>query len=397
MRPLQMAHHGKKGDADDKKPLIGRVGTNLSVGIVGVPNVGKSTFFNVLTKSQAAAENFPFCTIDPNMSRVPVPDARFDYLCEYYKPLSKVPAFLKVVDIAGLVKGAAEGQGLGNAFLSHVRACDAVFHLCRAFEDEDVTHVDGEVDPVRDLGTVAEELRLKDQDYLETQLDKLERAVLRGGDKKLKPEYDALRKVKTTLVDDARQLRFGDWNAADIEVLNRHQFLTAKPVVYLVNLSEADYLRKKNKWLAKIKAWVDANDPGAVIVPFSGVLEAKLQDEPPPEGASASALDKIVVQGYKALQLVHFFTAGPDEVKAWTVQKSTKAPQAAGKIHTDFEKGFIMAEVMKYDDFKEEGSEASAKAAGKYRQQGRNYVVEDGDIVFFKFNAGAGLKDAKKK
>lgn len=392
-----MAHHGKKGDADDKKPLIGRVGTNLSVGIVGVPNVGKSTFFNVLTKSQAAAENFPFCTIDPNMSRVPVPDARFDYLCEYYKPLSKVPAFLKVVDIAGLVKGAAEGQGLGNAFLSHVRACDAVFHLCRAFEDEDVTHVDGEVDPVRDLGTVAEELRLKDQDYLETQLDKLERAVLRGGDKKLKPEYDALRKVKTTLVDDARQLRFGDWNAADIEVLNRHQFLTAKPVVYLVNLSEADYLRKKNKWLAKIKAWVDANDPGAVIVPFSGVLEAKLQDEPPPEGASASALDKIVVQGYKALQLVHFFTAGPDEVKAWTVQKSTKAPQAAGKIHTDFEKGFIMAEVMKYDDFKEEGSEASAKAAGKYRQQGRNYVVEDGDIVFFKFNAGAGLKDAKKK
>ncbi|KAL0272167.1 UNVERIFIED_CONTAM: hypothetical protein PYX00_005246 [Menopon gallinae] len=394
----------KKPEEPEKKPLIGRVGTNLKIGIVGVPNVGKSTFFNILTKSSAAAENFPFCTIDPNESRVPVPDDRFEFLCNYFKPASKVPAFLNVVDIAGLVKGAAQGQGLGNAFLSHVKACDAIFHLLRAFEDEDVTHVEGEVNPVRDLEIIEEELRLKDEEYLNQQLEKLERTVLRGGDKKLKPEYDILCKVKSILIDEKKHLRFGDWNANDIEVLNKHLFLTTKPVMYLVNLSEKDYIRKKNKWLIKIKEWVDKNDAGAPIIPFSGIFEHKLADMPEDErkaylteNNATSNLDKIITTGYKALQLQYFFTAGPDEVKAWTIQKGTKAPQAAGKIHTDFEKGFIMAEVMKYEDFKEEGSEAAVKAAGKYRQQGRNYVVEDGDIIFFKFNAGAGLKDAKKK
>ncbi|XP_066997861.1 obg-like ATPase 1 [Anabrus simplex] len=394
----------KKVEEPERKPLIGRVGTNLKVGIVGIPNVGKSTFFNVLTKSQAAAENFPFCTIDPNESRVPVPDERFEYLCSYFKPVSKVPAFLNVVDIAGLVKGASEGQGLGNAFLSHIKACDAIFHLCRAFEDEDVTHIEGEVNPVRDLEIITEELRLKDQEYLLAHLDKMERTVLRGGDKKAKPEYDILCKVKSILVDEKKQLRFGDWNANDIEVLNKHMFITTKPVIYLVNLAEKDYIKKKNKWLVKIKEWVDKNDPGSIIIPFSGMFENRLADMDEAERAryleevkATSALDKIIVQGYKALQLQYFFTSGPDEVKAWTIQKGTKAPQAAGKIHTDFEKGFIMAEVMKYDDFKEEGSESGVKAAGKYRQQGRNYVVEDGDIIFFKFNAGAGLKDAKKK
>ncbi|KAL1132819.1 hypothetical protein AAG570_010771 [Ranatra chinensis] len=393
----------KKVDEPEKKPLIGRVGVNLKVGIVGLPNVGKSTFFNVLTKSQAAAENFPFCTIDPNESRVPVPDERFDYLCNYFKPASSVPAFLNVVDIAGLVKGASEGQGLGNAFLAHIKACDALFHLCRAFEDTDVTHVEGEVNPLRDLEIIAEELRLKDEEYLDSNIEKLERTVLRG-DKKLKPEYDILIKVKTILSEEKHHLRFADWNAAEIEVLNRHLFLTTKPAIYLVNLSEKDYIRKKNKWLIKIKEWVDKHDPGATIIPFSGLFENKVSEMDEVERKAyleevkvPSALEKIIVQGYKALQLQYFFTAGPDEVKAWTIQKGTKAPQAAGRIHTDFEKGFIMAEVMKFDDFKEEGSEAATKAAGKYRQQGRNYVVEDGDIIFFKFNAGAGLKDAKKK
>lgn len=394
----------KKVEGPEKKPLIGRVGVNLKVGIVGIPNVGKSTFFNVLTKSQAAAENFPFCTIDPNESRVPVPDARFDYLCQFYKPASKVPAFLNVVDIAGLVKGASEGQGLGNAFLSHIRACDAIFHLCRAFEDDDVTHVEGEVNPVRDLEIISEELRLKDIEFLASVIDKIERTVLRGGDKKLKPEYDILCKIKKVLEEDKHHLRFEDWNANDIEVLNKHLFITTKPVIYLVNLTEKDYIKKKNKWLMKIKEWVDKNDPGAMIIPFSGAFENKLVDMEEPEKKAyfeehktSSALDKIILQGYKALQLQYFFTAGPDEVKAWTIQKGTKAPQAAGRIHTDFEKGFIMAEVMKFEDFKEEGSESGVKAAGKYRQQGRNYVVDDGDIIFFKFNAGAGLKDAKKK
>lgn len=395
----------KDSTEHEKHALIGRVGTNLKVGIVGVPNVGKSTFFNVLTKSQAAAENFPFCTIDPNESRVPVPDSRFEYLCEYFKPASKVPAFLTVVDIAGLVKGASEGQGLGNAFLSHIKACDAIFHLCRAFDDVDVVHVDGEVDPIRDLATISEELRLKDEEVLLQTIDKMERTVLRGGDKKMKPEYDILCKVKTLLVDEKKHIRFSDWNEKEIEVLNKYLFLTSKPVIYLINLSEKDYIRKKNKWLAGIKTWVDAHDPGAIIIPFSGAFETKFAAAETKEeketlvkelGAS-SALDKIIVQGYKALQLIYFFTSGADEVKAWTIQKGTKAPQAAGRIHTDFEKGFIMAEVMKYSDFKEEGSEAAAKAAGKYRQQGRNYVVEDGDIIFFKFNAGAGIKDAKKK
>ncbi|XP_045473433.1 obg-like ATPase 1 [Harmonia axyridis] len=396
----------KKVQEPEKKPLIGRVGTNLRVGIVGVPNVGKSTFFNVLTKSSAAAENFPFCTIDPNESRVPVPDARYDYLCEYFKPLSKVPAFLNVVDIAGLVKGASEGQGLGNAFLSHISACDAIFHLCRAFEDENVTHVEGDVNPVRDLEIINEELRIKDEETLNKALDKIGRVVERGADKKLKPEYDTLQKVKHVLVDEKNHIRFADWDVKDIEILNKYLFLTSKPALYLINLAEKDYIKKKNKWLMKIKEWVDKHDPGALIIPFSGAFEHKLVEEyEDPElrkkfledNNVTSALDKIVVNGYKALQLEYFFTAGHDEVKAWTIQKGTKAPQAAGRIHTDFEKGFIMAEVMKFQDFKEEGSESACKGAGKYRQQGRNYVVEDGDIIFFKFNAGAGLKDAKKK
>lgn len=393
----------KKKDEPERPPLLGRLGTNLKVGLVGLPNVGKSTLFNILTSSQVAAENFPFCTIDPNESRVPVPDKRYDYLCDYFQPLSKVPAFLNVVDIAGLVKGANEGQGLGNAFLSHIRACDAIFHLCRCFEDENVSHVEGDINPVRDIEIINEELRLKDEEYLLNIIDKMERTVLRGGDKKAKPEYDVLCKIKNLVVDEKKHIRFSDWNALEIEVLNKHLFLTSKPMIYLINLSEKDYIKKKNKWLPKIKEWVDKNDPKAAIIPFSGAFEHKLTEMDPEEKnkylqevQANSNLEKIIVTGYKTLQLAYFFTSGKDEVKAWTIQKGTKAPQAAGRIHTDFEKGFIMAEVMKFDDFKEEGSETALKAAGKYRQQGRNYIVEDGDIIFFKFNAGAGLQGKKK-
>jgi len=392
----------KKAAAPEKKALIGRMGTNLRIGIVGLPNVGKSTFFNVLTKSQAQAENFPFCTIDPNENRVPVPDARYDFLVQHYKPASKVPAFLNVTDIAGLVKGASEGQGLGNAFLSHIKACDALFHLCRAFDDDDVTHVEGEVDPVRDLDIINEELRLKDEAYLLPVIDKFEKTTLRS-DKKAKPEYDILLKIQTVLCEEKKHLRFQEWNAHEIEILNKHLFLTTKPVIYLVNLSEKDFIRKKNKWLVKIKEAVEKGDPGALIVPFSAAFELKVidmdQDERKAyeeETKANSQLEKIIVAGYKALNLQYFFTGGPDEVKAWTIQAGTKAPQAAGRIHTDFEKGFIMAEVMKYADFHELGSEAAVKAAGGYRQQGKTYVVEDGDIVYFKFNAGAGLGGKKK-
>ncbi|XP_078345653.1 obg-like ATPase 1 [Oculina patagonica] len=393
----------KKKEEEKPTPLMGRFGTSLKCGIVGLPNVGKSTFFNVLTKSAASAENFPFCTIDPNESRVAVPDERWNFLCDFHKPASKVPAFLHVTDIAGLVQGASEGKGLGNAFLSHIWACDAIFHMIRAFEGEDVTHVEGDVDPVRDLEIILEELRQKDEEYLKDKVSTMDKTVVRGGDKKRLGELESLKKICHWVAEEKKHVRFGTWEAKEIEVLNKHLLLTSKPVIYLINLSEKDYIRKKNKWLAKIKEWVDTHDSGAVIIPLSGALESKLVDLGPEEGekylkevGTQSALSKIITTGFKALQLQYFFTAGKDEVKAWTILKGTKAPQAAGKIHTDFEKGFIMAEVMKFDDFKELGSENAVKAAGKYKQEGKNYVVNDGDIIFFKFNAGAGLTDKKK-
>lgn len=394
----------KKEEPKPKKPIVGRLGTNLKMGIVGLPNVGKSTFFNILTKLQAAAENFPFCTIDPNEGRVPVPDARFDHLCEKFKPASKVPAFLNVVDIAGLVKGANEGHGLGNAFLSHIKACDGIFHMIRIFDDEDIVHVEGNVDPIRDIEIINMELILKDLEYIEKIHDEIEKKVLRSGDKTLKFDYEVLHKVLDILKNQKKWVRTHDWNDKEIEILNKHLLITMKPIVYLLNMSEPEYIKKKNKWLPKIKQWVDEHDLGATIIPFSAAFELKLQELASDEERKAyveqagapSQMDKIITTGYKALQLCYFFTAGEDEVKCWTIQVGTKAPQAAGRIHTDFEKGFIMAEVMKFDDFKENGSEAAVKAAGKYRQQGKQYTVEDGDIILFKFNAGAGLGGGKK-
>jgi len=392
-----MPPKNKKKEVEKPPLILGRLKTSLKIGIVGIPNVGKSTFFNVLTKSQAQAENFPFCTIDPNESRVPVPDERWEYLCKYHKPASKVPAFLNVVDIAGLVKGAAEGAGLGNAFLSNISSCDAIFHMTRAFDDKEVVHVDGEVNPVRDMATIQEELRLKDVEHLTKRLAEVEKVYTRGNNKQYKQEFETLQKIKVLLVDQEKPVRCGEWSGKDIEILNEHLFLTAKPQIYLVNLSEKDYARKKNKWLMKIKQWVDEFDPKALLIPFSGVFEYTLMDmaddaeresylKEKYDGKVQSNLDKIVVNGFKALGLEYFFTAGKDEVKAWTIKKNSFAPQAAGRIHSDFEKGFIMAEVMQFADFKEHGSEAAAKAAGKYHQKGRTYVVQDGDIINFKFN-----------
>lgn len=387
----------KKNEVPEAKPLIGRVGTSLKMGVVGLPNVGKSTFFNVLTNSFKPAENFPFCTIEPNESRVPVPDARWDFLCDHHKPASKVPAFLNITDIAGLVKGASNGEGLGNQFLSHISACDAIFHMTRAFDDDDITHVEGGVDPVRDIDIINDELRLKDVEAANKAFEKVAKFVERG-DKKFKDEYDTLLKVKKLLEEEKKHIRFADWTGKEIVELNRHLFITSKPVIYLVNLSSKDFIRKKNKWLLKIKEHIDKNDPGALLIPFSGSYELTLSEMEPDEKTKhmednkcQSALDKIIVQGYKALQLEYFFTCGSDEVKAWTIQRGSTAPKAAGRIHGDFEKGFVMAEVMKFSDFKEEGSEAAVKAAGKYHQRGRNYIVEDGDIIFFKCNT-AGMK-----
>lgn len=374
------------------------------MGIVGLPNVGKSTLFNVLTKSSVPAENYAFCTKDPNEARVAVPDTRFDYLCDKFKPPSKIPAYLNVVDIAGLVKGAHEGHGLGNAFLSNISACDGIFHCTRAFEDDDILHVEGDVNPVRDLEIISEELRLKDLEFMTKLVATEEKACARGS-KEQKAELEILKRILAFL-ETGKPIRRGEWKVEEIEVLNKHLLLTAKPVIYLVNMSDRDYARKKNKWLAKIKEWVDQYEAKTVIIPFSASFELKYADLPADDeearkkfceeaGGVTSILPKMITTGFSTLQLQYFFTAGEDEVRAWTIQRGTKAPQAAGKIHTDFEKGFIMAEVMAFEDFKEYGNEAGVKAAGKYRQQGKAYIVQDGDIIFFKFNAGAGLQKKK--
>lgn len=389
----------KKGDEEKtEKVMLGRFTHNLKMGIVGLPNVGKSTFFNTLTKCNVPAENFPFCTIEPNEARVAVPDERFDWLVKHWKPGSAVSAYLEVWDIAGLVKNAAQGEGLGNAFLSNIQAVDGIFHMCRAFSDADVTHVEGEVDPIRDLEIIFNELRLKDLERLEKLVVDAEQKVTRAGNKcpkELKIAHETLVKAQKWLEDERRPLRVADWGNAEVEVLNQHLFLTAKPGIFLVNLSEKDFIRKKNKWLPKIKEWVDKHS-GELIIPFSAKLEEKIVDIEANEGKGAaeaylkeagttSALGKIVKTGYKGLRLIYFFTAGEDEVKCWTIRNGTLAPQAAGTIHTDMEKGFVCAEIMKFDEFKELGSENAVKAAGKYKQQGKTYRVADGDIAYFKF------------
>jgi len=387
----------KKKEVQEVPIVLGRTSNSLRLGIVGLPNVGKSTLFNILTKLSVPAENFPFCTIDPNEARVNVPDERFDWLCDFHKPASKVPPVLQVTDIAGLIRGASKGEGLGNAFLSHIRSVDGIAEVVRVFEDTEITHVEDSIDPVRDLEIILNELFEKDIEVATKAQDAAQKA-LRGQEKNKTKQLELQIITKALeMVTERKQIRFGDWKVNEIDIINSLCFLTAKPFIYLVNMSEKDYIRKGNKWLPKIKNWIDEHG-GGPIVPFCGALENKLLDMDQEakkkyfeENKCSSAIPKIIKTGYEHLQLIHFFTCGSDEVKCWTIRKYTKAPQAAGTIHSDFEKGFVCAEVMKYNEFKELGSEAAVRASGKYRQEGKGYVVEDGDIIFFKANT-VGLK-----
>jgi len=387
----------KKAPVQEKKTLLGRPSNNLKCGIVGLPNVGKSSFFNVLSDTDLGkAANFPYATINPEEARIPVPDARFDWLCDLYKPASKVPAHLTCVDIAGLTAGASTGAGLGNAFLSHVRSVDGIFQVVRAFDDAEVIHVEGDVNPLRDMEIIQTELHLKDIEWVEKHLENLKKTgrslnSTSLADKAKKEEIATVEKIYKVLTVDNKDIRKAEWNNKEIDVVNGLQLLSAKPVTYLVNLSERDYVRKKNKWLPKIKAWIDAHNPGDLLIPFSVALEERLGLMSPEEKlaeekaiGAASALSRITNAGYVSLDLIRYFTCGPDEVRAWTIRKGTKAPQAAGVIHSDFEQKFVCGEIMAYDDLHEHGSESAVKAAGKLRQQGKPYEMVDGDIAYWK-------------
>jgi len=375
------------------RPFLGKLEKNkCRIGIVGLPNVGKSSLFNTFSTKQVPAENYPFCTIQPAQAIVAVPDKRWNYLCDIYKPKSKIQAVLEIWDIAGLVRGAHEGKGLGNEFLSNIQSVDAIYHVVRAFKDKLVEHVDGSVDPIRDLETISFELRAKDKQTIASKLDNLEKLVKRTTDRRVKKELEVVSKIKTAL-DAGKDVNYVDWTSDEIEYVRGYNLFTAKPVVFLVNVSLTDWEKGSNKFITAIQEWVDKNYPGSVVVPFSAVFEKKFLEMNPTEQESylkehktKSMLDKIITAGYKALHLIHFFTAGEDEVRCWTIREGTKSPQAGGTIHSDFEKGFICAETMAYKDFKKLGTENAVKSAGKYIQNGKNYDVQDGDIMYFKFN-----------
>jgi obg-like ATPase 1 len=374
-----------------ERPILGRISSHLKMGIVGLPNVGKSSLFNLMTKCEVKAENFPFCTIDPNVARVQLPDERFNWLCEHYLPKSKVPSALEVVDIAGLVPGAHEGAGLGNAFLSHIGHVDGIYHVVRVFADADIVHTEGELDPIRDLNIISNELRLKDLDIIKKRRTPLARSA--NTDPTKRPELAFLDKV-IQILEEGKDVRNVDWNAKEVEFLQEQLMLTAKPVTVIMNMSEKDYLRQANKWIKPIFAWVAEHSPGSKVIPVSVSLEQKIfpmshesREAYLLENKTKSKLSLIIQAGFESIQLVNFFTCGTDEVRAWPVMKGSLAPRAAGVIHSDFEKCFIKAEVMKYNDLKELGNELAVKGAGKYRMQGKTYVVEDGDILFIKHNA----------
>ncbi|MBQ2381008.1 MAG: redox-regulated ATPase YchF [Succinivibrio sp.] len=358
-------------------------------GIVGLPNVGKSTLFNALTKAGIAAENFPFCTIEPNTGIVPVPDLRLDEISKIVKPQKVVPTSMEFVDIAGLVKGASKGEGLGNQFLMNIRETDAIAHVVRCFEDENVIHVAGHVDPVSDIEVINTELALSDLDICSKALSRLEKRARTGGDKEALAQVIALEKCMPAL-EEGKMLRTVDFTQADREALRNFNFLTIKPVMYIANVSEDGFTN--NPYLDAVQKLAEAE--GSIVVPVSAAIEADLASMEEADrkefmdslGIEEPGLNRVIRAGYKLLGLQTFFTAGVKEVRAWTVKVGATAPQAAGKIHSDFEKGFIRAQTIAYDDFIKYKGEQGAKEAGKLRSEGKDYIVQDGDLFEFLFN-----------
>ena len=363
----------------------------LQVGIVGLPNVGKSTLFNALTSAKAEAANYPFCTIDPNIGVVTVPDPRLDQITQFIKPQSVIPTSIEFVDIAGIVEGASKGDGLGNQFLSHIRQTDAIVHVVRCFDDPNIIHVSGSVDPLRDMEIINTELLLADFESVDKKLQRIEKAAKNTTDKKLKMEYDVTKKVHEALSKGlpARSVSADEFEAPFVKELH---LLTSKPVLYACNVSDSDFAAGGNPWSEKV--FSRAKEEGNEAILICSAMEAEIAQLPKEEqkeflasiGAKEPGLNRLIFSAYKLLGLQTYFTAGEKEVRAWTIRSGTKAPQAAGVIHSDFEKGFIRAETYHCDDLFKMKSEQAVKDAGKYRSEGKEYIVKDGDILFFRFN-----------
>ncbi len=362
----------------------------MKLGIVGLPNVGKSTLFNSLTKAGAESANYPFCTIDPNVGVVAVPDNRLKLLGDFYHSKKVTPAVIEFVDIAGLVKGASKGEGLGNQFLANIREVDAILHVVRCFEDPNVIHVDGSVDPIRDIETINLELIFADLEVLERRMAKVGRT--RQMDKAAAKEYTLLEKIKKHLEDGkpAKTLELEDDDEA--AMIKDYNLLTAKPVIYAANVAEDELAGEDNDLVKKVREYAEAE--GSEVFSICAQIEEEISELDDDEkkmfledlGIEESGLDKLITASYRLLGLMSFLTAGEDETRAWTIKIGTKAPQAAGKIHTDFERGFIKAEVVNYQNLLDCGSYAGAREKGLVRMEGKDYVVQDGDVILFRFN-----------